>query len=81
MATSCTHDVFFARFGSTLTRATSKGGGGEEKEEDFDNEDANNNRANAKVDHHHGVHVYILQRNKCDAPETLKKYDDLLSRR
>ncbi len=40
-----------------------------------------NNRANAKVDHHHGVHVYILQRNQCDAPETLQKYEDLLSRR
>ena len=71
-------DVFFARFGST-TRATSKGGGEEKKEEDFDNEDAKN-RANAKVDHH-GVHVYILQRNQCDAPETLQKYEDLLSRR
>ena len=68
-------DVFFARFGST-TRATSKGG--EKEEKDFDN-DANN-RANAKVDHH-GVHVYILQRNQCDAPETLQKYEDLLSRR
>ena len=67
-------DVFFARFGST-TRATSKGGG---EEEDFD--DDANNRANAKVDHH-GVHVYILQRNQCDAPETLQKYEDLLSRR
>ena len=69
------NDVFFARFGST-TRATSKGG--EKEEKDFDN-DANN-RANAKVDHH-GVHVYILQRNQCDAPETLQKYEDLLSRR
>ena len=68
-------DVSFARFGST-TRATSKGG--EKEEKDFDN-DANN-RANAKVDHH-GVHVYILQRNQCDAPETLQKYEDLLSRR
>ena len=68
------NDVFFARFGST-TRATSKGGG---EEEDFD--DDANNRANAKVDHH-GVHVYILQRNQCDAPETLQKYEDLLSRR
>ena len=70
------NDVFFARFGST-TRATSKGGG---EEEDFDDDANNRAAANAKVDHH-GVHVYILQRNQCDAPETLQKYEDLLSRR
>ena len=69
------NNVFFARGWSTRAAATSKGGG-----EDVDDDDANNNRAaNAKADH--GVHVYILQRNQCDAPETLQKYEDLLSRR